>query len=271
MAPADPVDATTARGGAAPSSTRSTSGASPTATATASATSPASGPGCRTSATSASTPSGSRPWYVSPLADGGYDVADYRAIDPAFGTLEEAERADRRGRRARDPDHRRRRPQPHLRPAPVVPGRARAPPGSPERARFWFHPGGVQHGDEMPDGLGVQLLRADLDAGRPNPDGTPGEWYLHLFAAAAARPELGPPRRPPRARGRSCGSGSTAGAAGIRIDSAALLVKDPSLPEVPAEPGPASTRTPTATSSTTSTGAGGPIADAYPGDADPRR
>ena len=32
------------------------------------------------------------PWYPSPLADGGYDVADYRAIDPAFGTLEEAER-----------------------------------------------------------------------------------------------------------------------------------------------------------------------------------
>ncbi len=31
------------------------------------------------------------PWYVSPLADGGYDVADYRAIDPAFGGLEEAE------------------------------------------------------------------------------------------------------------------------------------------------------------------------------------
>src|SRR4051794_36543643 len=31
------------------------------------------------------------PWYVSPLADGGYDVADYRAIDPAFGTLAEAE------------------------------------------------------------------------------------------------------------------------------------------------------------------------------------
>src|SRR4028118_1047896 len=27
------------------------------------------------------------PWYVAPLADGGYDVADYRAIDPAFGTL----------------------------------------------------------------------------------------------------------------------------------------------------------------------------------------
>src|SRR5438105_6931298 len=31
------------------------------------------------------------PWYPSPMADGGYDVADYRDIDPAFGTLAEAE------------------------------------------------------------------------------------------------------------------------------------------------------------------------------------
>ena len=31
------------------------------------------------------------PWYPSPMADAGYDVADYRDIDPAFGTLAEAE------------------------------------------------------------------------------------------------------------------------------------------------------------------------------------
>lgn len=31
------------------------------------------------------------PFYVSPLLDGGYDVADYRDIDPVFGTLEEVE------------------------------------------------------------------------------------------------------------------------------------------------------------------------------------
>src|SRR5437763_11955356 len=31
------------------------------------------------------------PWYPSPMADGGYDVADYRDIDPAFGSLTEAE------------------------------------------------------------------------------------------------------------------------------------------------------------------------------------
>src|SRR4030095_8857771 len=32
------------------------------------------------------------PWYPSPMADDGYDGADYRDIDPAFGTLAEAER-----------------------------------------------------------------------------------------------------------------------------------------------------------------------------------
>ncbi|GAA2694112.1 glycoside hydrolase family 13 protein [Nonomuraea recticatena] len=31
------------------------------------------------------------PWYPSPMADGGYDVADYRDVEPVFGTLEEAE------------------------------------------------------------------------------------------------------------------------------------------------------------------------------------
>ena len=31
------------------------------------------------------------PWYPSPLADGGYDVSDYRDIHPTFGTLEDAE------------------------------------------------------------------------------------------------------------------------------------------------------------------------------------
>jgi len=31
------------------------------------------------------------PWYRSPQADGGYDVADFRDIDPIFGTLADAE------------------------------------------------------------------------------------------------------------------------------------------------------------------------------------
>ncbi len=32
------------------------------------------------------------PWYPSPQADGGYDVADYRDVEPAFGTLDDGQR-----------------------------------------------------------------------------------------------------------------------------------------------------------------------------------
>ena len=31
------------------------------------------------------------PWYPSPMKDAGYDVSDYRDIEPLFGTLAEAD------------------------------------------------------------------------------------------------------------------------------------------------------------------------------------
>ena len=69
------------------------------------------------------------PFYASPLRDGGYDISDYTAVLPEFGTLPEftelVSQAHARGIRDRDrPRH-----EPHLRPAPVVPGLARRPRG----------------------------------------------------------------------------------------------------------------------------------------------
>jgi alpha-glucosidase len=174
------------------------------------------------------------PWYRSPLADGGYDVADYRAIDPAFGTLEEAETligaAAAVGIRTI---------------VDVVPNHVSdqhawfqaalaSAPGSPERARFWFHPGRGPHGDEIPT-TWPSNFSGPAWTRTTDPDGTPGEWYLHLISAS--QPDLNWDHPDVRHEHEAIlRFWFDRGAAGIRIDSAALLVKDPDLPEIPATP-----------------------------------
>jgi alpha-glucosidase len=176
------------------------------------------------------------PWYVSPLADGGYDVADYRAIDPAFGTLEEAEAliAEARAFGIRTI-------------VDVVPNHVSsahrwfqlalaAAPGSVERSRFWFHPGRGPDGAQMPtdwrSNFGGPTWTRTAGA-----DGTLGEWYLHLFSAD--QPDLNWNHPDVRREFEDVlAFWFDRGAAGIRIDSAALLIKDAELPEVPDEPGP---------------------------------
>ncbi|TPX00033.1 alpha-glucosidase, partial [Schumannella luteola] len=117
------------------------------------------------------------PWYASPLADGGYDVSDYRAIHPDFGTLAEAELLIREAlelgiRTIIDivPNHV---SDQH----PWFQAALAAGPGSPERERFWF-----VDGDELPTKW-VSPFAGDTWTRTTNPDGTPGQWYLHLFDA----------------------------------------------------------------------------------------
>jgi glycosidase len=92
------------------------------------------------------------PWYASPMADGGYDVADYRSIDPAFGTLAEAEQliaeAGALGIRTIVDIVPNRVSNRH----PWFPAVLASPPGSPERARFWFRPGAGPDGQLPPNG-----------------------------------------------------------------------------------------------------------------------
>ena len=176
------------------------------------------------------------PWYRSPLVDGGYDVADYRAIDPAFGTLAEAElliseATDLGIRTIVDvvPNHV---SDQH----PWFQAALASAPGSPERARFWFHPGRGPLGDEIPTGW-PSNFSGPCWTRTTDPDGTPGEWYLHLFSTA--QPDLNwdnPDVR--REHEDILRFWFDRGVAGIRIDSAALLVKDAGLPEIPERPGP---------------------------------
>ena len=176
------------------------------------------------------------PWYRSPLADGGYDVADYRTIDPTFGSLEEAEllisEALALGIRTI---------------IDVVPNHVSdqhvwfqealaAGPGSAERERFWFHPGRGTDGSQRPTEW-VSSFAGTTWTRTTEPDGTPGEWYLHLFTPE--QPDLSWNHPDVRAEHEAIlRFWFDRGVAGIRIDSAALLVKDPALPEVPPSPGP---------------------------------
>jgi len=121
------------------------------------------------------------PWYRSPMRDGGYDVADFRAIDPRFGTLAEAETMIREAhelglRVLLDlvPNHLSDR-HAWFQEA-VIAGH-----GSPERARFIFRDGHGPDGSEPPNdwksNFGGPAWTRITD-----PDGRPGQWYLHLFA-----------------------------------------------------------------------------------------
>ncbi|MFF3941845.1 glycoside hydrolase family 13 protein [Streptomyces phaeofaciens] len=173
------------------------------------------------------------PWYPSPMADGGYDVADPRGVDPLFGTLGEAEEliaeARRRGLRTI---------------LDVVPNHVSvahpwfraalaAPPGSPERALFHFRPGRGP-GGALPPNDWLSEFGGPAWTRVVAADGTPGEWYLHLFAAEQPDLDWAAPRV--RAEYEAVlRFWFDRGVAGIRVDSATLLTKDPALPDRTAE------------------------------------
>jgi alpha-glucosidase len=120
------------------------------------------------------------PFYPSPQHDAGYDVADYRDVDPLFGTLSDFDaltaRAHELGLRVI---------------VDVVPNHSSdehvwfqealaSPPGSAARARYLFRDGRGDSGDEPPNNwvsnFGGRAWTRVTEA-----DGTPGQWYLHLF------------------------------------------------------------------------------------------
>ncbi len=165
------------------------------------------------------------PFYVSPQADAGYDVADYCDVDPVFGTLADFDdllrEAHARGLRViidLVPNHT---SSEH----PWFAEARRSPVGSPARDRYIFRPGRGAAG-ELPPNNWVSVF------GGPAWSRLPGdsEWYLHLFDAA--QPDLDW-RNPEvvRAFDAVLRFWLDRGVDGFRVDVAHGLIKDSALPD----------------------------------------
>ncbi|MDO3702162.1 glycoside hydrolase family 13 protein [Micromonospora sp. C28SCA-DRY-2] len=120
------------------------------------------------------------PFYPSPQADAGYDVADYRDVDPLFGTLADADKliaeAHARGLRVivdLVPNHTS--SAHHWFAAALAAG-----PGSPERDRYVFRDGLGPDGDQPPNDW-QSVFGGPAWTRVTEADGRPGQWYLHLF------------------------------------------------------------------------------------------
>jgi alpha-glucosidase len=177
------------------------------------------------------------PFYVSPMADHGYDVADSLDVDPLFGTLADYDAlvadAHALGLRVINdivPNHT---SDQH---AWFVEALA-SPPGSAARERYVFRDGRGPDGDEPPNNwqstFGGPAWRRVVGAeDRPGPDSPKAQWYLHLFAPE--QPDLN--WRNPEVGDDAEGTlrfWLDRGADGFRIDVAHGLHKDPELRDNP--------------------------------------
>jgi alpha-glucosidase len=170
------------------------------------------------------------PWYPSPMADAGYDVSDYRAIDPRFGTLTDAEalleEAHQAGLRVLldiVPNHT---SDQH----PWFQAALAAGPGSAARERYLFRPGRGEDGSEPPNDW-LSVFGKSAWTRVVEPGGRPGEWYLHLFAPE--QPDLD--WNHPEVRAdfeKTLRFWFDRGVDGFRIDVAHSLIKQEGLPDI---------------------------------------
>jgi alpha-glucosidase len=169
------------------------------------------------------------PFYVSPMADAGYDVADYRNIDPIFGTLADA---DTLLATAHDlglkvvvdlvPNHS---SDEHA----WFQAALAAGPGSAERERYWFRDGRGPGGD-LPPNNWLCVFGGAAWTRVKNADGTDGQWYLHLFDPK--QPDFNWDNPQVRAEFEDVlRFWLDRGVDGFRVDVANALIKEAGLPD----------------------------------------
>ncbi|MFV8050721.1 glycoside hydrolase family 13 protein [Mycobacterium sp. 48b] len=124
------------------------------------------------------------PVMVSPMADHGYDVADPRDVDPLFGGIDALDRlldaAHARGIRVTMdlvPNHT----------SSAHPWFVQALADPSLRDRYIFRDGRGPRGYAPPNNW-VSVFGGPAWTRVTEPDGTPGQWYLHLFDPA--QPDL---------------------------------------------------------------------------------
>jgi alpha-glucosidase len=169
------------------------------------------------------------PFYTSPMADGGYDVADYRAVDPMFGDLADAEAliidAHEHGLRVivdLVPNHTSDR-------HPWFVDALSAAPGSSARERYLFRDGKGVDGSKPPNDW-ESVFAGPAWTRVTEPDGTPGQWYLHLFDPA--QPDLNWENSEVRAEFEDIlRFWLDLGVDGVRIDVAHGMIKADGLPD----------------------------------------
>ena len=121
------------------------------------------------------------PWFASPQKDHGYDVADYMAINPDYGTMDDAKALIKEAHASGIriildlvPNHT---SDQHK----WFQAALNSEPGSKERDRYIFRDGKGKNGELPPNNweavFGGCAWERVIEA-----DGKPGQWYLHLFA-----------------------------------------------------------------------------------------
>lgn len=169
------------------------------------------------------------PFYSSPQKDGGYDVSDYCSVDPMFGTCDDfknmAAHAESLGIKTI---------------IDIVPNHCSnehamfqaaliAEPGSAERDMFIFREGKGEDG-ELPPNNWQSHFGGSAWTRVIEPDGTAGQWYLHLFDTS--QPDWNWDNPAVHAEfERVLRFWLDLGLAGFRVDVAHALVKKEGLPD----------------------------------------
>ena len=166
------------------------------------------------------------PFYTSPQKDAGYDVADYRGVDPLFGTLHDFDlmvsKAHQLGLRVM---------------IDLVPNHSSdqhewfqkalaAKPGSPEREYYHFKDGLGEQG-ELPPNNWQSMFGGPAWTRVPD-----GQWYVHLFDSS--QPDLNWENPVVRAEFEDIlRFWLDRGVDGFRVDQPHAMGKEPGLPDHP--------------------------------------